>query len=192
MPWLPIYAAAEDFELVRAWLNAESDIAFVVNDGFHRWKAVAHVPSLPQPRACLWHVPSGSLPLLGPKIDDPVQSVLDPWKGWAERRSGANSSVPYFGAGHPGVIWLNVRVPGRSASSIGLSSFEWIGNWYRIIGKPASETTSRWWQRLRRWVKKSAVRIPRSGALVGRDAEIWALPSAYDLFAKGTPRDANP
>jgi hypothetical protein len=192
MPWLPIYAAPDDLESIRAWLNKEPDIAFLVEDGPKRWKAVSAISSLWQPRVCLWHEPSGPLPLLGPGLDDSVSAVADPWAGWTERRAGADPTIPYFGAGHPGVIWLNVRPTGRSASSIGLSSFEWIGNRYRVIGRPAPELTSRWWQRLQRWIKKSAVQIPRVGPLSGSDCEIWALPEAYHLFQAGTARDNNP
>ena len=73
-----------------------------------------------------------------------------------------------------------------------MSSFEWIGNRYRLIGEGAPEVTEKWWQRLRRQIKKRAVRIPREGPTDGPNAEIWALPSALKHVQDGTIRDANP
>ena len=193
MPSLPMYAGPTDFESIRAWLNAEVEIAFLVSDGPGKWIAVSKIPSFTQERICLWHTPSGRLPLLGPTHHDPDGVVRNPWDGWTERRPGADPTTPYFGAGHPGIIWLNARPRGHtSPESIGLSSFEWIGNWYRLIGRSAPEVTSRWWQRLRRWIKRAAKRVPRTGRLDGPDPEIWALPEAYHLLLVGTPRDDNP
>jgi hypothetical protein len=141
----------------------------------------------------MWHVPSGPLPLLAAKYGGRDTVVKDPWAGWKERRAGADSSNPYFGAGHVGIIWLNVRLRSRKDPSvIGLSSFEWIGNWYRPIGQPAPAVTERFWQTLRRWVKKRAIRIPRSGPLDGLDPEIWALPNALAAIEAGAARDTNP
>ena len=45
---------------------------------------------------------------------------------------------------------------------IGLSSFEWIGNYYSVAGISANEMTRKYWNRLRRQIKKRAVQIPRS------------------------------
>jgi hypothetical protein len=113
--------------------------------------------------------------------------VPDPWHGWKELRAGGkNRSVPFFGPGHPGVIWLMVRLGGRlSSDSVGLSGFEWIGNYYRSIGSPAPEITQRWWGSLRKRVKKIAVRVPRGGIAAERGPEIWAFPQAYMRLQSG-------
>jgi hypothetical protein len=193
MPWLPIYADSNDFRVIHDWLNASEELAFIVADGPGRWRAVRSIPVLENDLICLWHVPSGPLPLLHASPSRKVSSITDPWSGWEELRTGVIRSTPYFGAGHPGIIWLNFHpVSQRSSQNIGLSSFEWVGNHYRIIGKSADPLTETLWRSLRRWVQKRAQRIPRSGPLDGPRAEIYALPSALAAFESGVGRDVNP
>jgi hypothetical protein len=194
MPWIPLYADEEDFRVVLDHLNQDEDVAFVLSDGLRCWRATHTIPQLDGiRRICLWHVPSGDLPLLHPHPSKTVDSIQDPWSGWTELRTGADSTCPYFGAGHPGVIWLNHRPKSlRVPDGIGLSSFEWIGNHYSVIGSPAPEVTERFWARLRRWVKKIGIMVPRSGAVDGTDAEIFTFPSALAAFRGGRCRDSNP
>lgn len=144
----------------------------------------------------LWHTPTGPLPLLSA---DPAAKALDwihdPWSGRQERRAGRNPKVPYFGAGHPGVYWLNLRTdpdrPSKTAE-IGLSSFGWIGNHYRPIGSAADPSTERHWKALRRWVAKVAVKIPRAGAADGPGSEMFAFPAAFAAVRTGATREAIP
>ena len=193
MPWLPIYADGSDFKVIHEWLNQNEELAFIVSDGPKRWKVTTTIPELTGTRVCLWHVPSGSLPLLGPTPRHQGGVIPSPWSGWQELRTSAEPEVPYFGAGHPGIIWLNVRVAAKWVKDgIGLSSFEWIGNHYSAIGHPAPEVTERLWQSLKRWTKKSAKRIPRSGLVDGPHPEIWTFPSAFAAFERGIGRDPNP
>lgn len=87
-----------------------------------------------------------------------------------------------------GIITISSAIPARP-----LSSFEWIGNHYRIIGTAADPATEAWWKRLRHSMKSlNATRIPRSGPLDGPDAEAWALPSALAKIRAGAPGDVNP
>ena len=91
------------------------------------------------------------------------------------------------------VIWLNFNpVSLRLPNSVGLSSFEWIGNHFRLIGQPADPSTEAFWRTLRRWVQKSARKVPRTGPLNGPGAEIFAFPSALEAFRSGAGRDVNP
>src|SRR5689334_7614903 len=101
MAWLPIYAADSDWDLLLGILNADSEIAFVSSDGPGRWRAIKTVARLSVGRYCLWHVPSGALPIIRPE-GQPSGLIEDPFAGWQEEQ-------PYFGPGHPGVFWLNVR-----------------------------------------------------------------------------------
>ena len=193
MPWLPIYADRDDFAKILDWLNASDQIAFIVSDGPRRWRAVSQIDSLSSPRLGLWHVPSGPLPLLHPHPSQEVSSIADPWAGWEELRTGADPSTPYFGAGHPGIIWLNHRPASLCPTGgIGLSSYEWIGNHYRMTGSAAEPVTEAFWKLLRKWTQKQSTKIPRSGALDGSGLEIFAFPSAFRAFQSGTPRDNNP
>ncbi|MCC7418729.1 MAG: hypothetical protein IT428_00470 [Planctomycetaceae bacterium] len=100
MPWLPLYADEDDFRDVLSWLNSDADIAFIVADGPQRWRAVARLEILTYGRYCLWHLPSGPLPLLGQGTIEDSQ-VPDPWAGWQEVRTGAEPSDPYSGPDTP-------------------------------------------------------------------------------------------
>ena len=150
---------------------------------FHKWN------DLSGRRICLWHVPSGSLPLLHPHPSDAVDVVADPWSGWQELRPEAHGGRhPYFGAGHVGVFWLNRHPsPSKDPTAIGFSSFEWIGNRYQ----PADVSTERFWKRLRSWIIKQTVKLPRSGPLDER-GEVFAFPSAAAKIRSGVARDSNP
>ena len=193
MPWLPFYADATDFQLLHDWLNDSSELAFIIPDGQKRWRAVNSIPVLEGPRICLWHIQSGALPLLYPPPSREIKPIDDPWKGWEEIRQRDNPSTPYFGPGHPGIIWLNHRTEMKQdPNGIGLSSFEWIGNHYRLIGSAAKPDTEFLWKSLRRWVQKHAKRIPRSGPVDGQHPEIYAFPSALAAIESGVQRDANP
>ncbi|MDO6387051.1 hypothetical protein Q3Y64_12155 [Uliginosibacterium sp. 31-12] len=164
------------------------EIAFIVSGGMGKWFAVNQLNSLKSGRYCLWHVSSGPLPLFRGASESPGQ-IANPFEGWLEVKAGADSSQPYFGAGHPGVFWLNVRGTEihhlSGLASIGLSSFEWVGNHYKSIGSSATPETEKLWKSLGRWVKKSTVKVPRGGPNQGTSPEIWAFPNAEARFENG-------
>ncbi len=161
MAWIPFYADGVDIAEILAYLNEDDATAFIVADGAKRWRAAARLPSLPDGRYTLWICLAGPLPLLRPH-PQPNLIVDDPWSGWDELRTGANPNEAYFGASPVVVAWLHVRTHGReSPESIGLSSFGWVGNKYRRVGKPAPPAALDWWKKLGRKVKKHAVRVPR-------------------------------
>ena len=190
MPYILFYADEKDFKTILRWLNEHSEIAFIVPDGPHRWKAELAVSGLRRSYIALWHVPSGSLPLLHPPPSNKEDRIRDPWRGWKELFPGADRSCPYFGPGHPGIIWLN-RQP-RSSSvrgAVGMSGFEWIGSRYSRVGSPVSPATRRFWSHLQKWIEESATLIPRKGRLTGPRREIWAFPSALASFKGGRLRE---
>ena len=148
----------------------------------------------------LWHVPSGPLPLLEPvdggvklkfKKDDWEEEgkVGNPWLGWTEHRTGANPRMPYFGAGHPGVFHLEVKLP--QEGEIPISNFGWIGNHYRIIGNGAEPATEKFWNKLRRMAKKVGTQIPRGNGTAWKK-EVFAFPNAYKDIQNGRPCAVNP
>ncbi len=193
MPWLPFYADKDDFRVVHNYLNQNEELAFIIPNGPHRWRAVHTVPRMVGVRICLWHVPSGPLPLAQPYPSKTVDYISDPWRGWTQLRTDTDPTCPYLRGNHPGLLWLNHRPTAQQFSDgIGLSSFEWIGNKFSIIGSPAPKVTERFWQSLRRWAKKSTVMIPRVGRVDGAKPEIWAFPSALTAFRSGRARDSNP
>jgi hypothetical protein len=187
-----MYLLSEDAPSLLGLLNTDDDIAFLVSDGPHRWIARQELIHLPVGCMGLWHIPSGPLPLLGPKPTNQVSWISNPFSGWVEQRPGADRSTPYF-ADHPGTLWLNLHLQGRDTGSIcGMSSFEWIGNHYAAIGSPAPPQTARWWRALLARVRRRTRRVPR-GAL-GRTGslEISAFPAAYRELEAGGNADYNP
>lgn len=188
MPWLPFYASESDWPALLSHLNASEELAFVVSNGPGKWIAVKALESLTYGRYCLWHVPSGPLPLIrGAK--EAAGEITNPFAGWPEERAGADPTKPYFGAGHPGVFWLNIRCKEAHRVSgealVGLSSFEWIGNHYKSIGVAAKPETEKFWKTLGRWVKKLAVKVPRGGPQQPTPPEIWAFSGAQAMFEAG-------
>ena len=156
---MSLMADENDFGVILAYLSDHPDVAFIVPDGPGRWRAVKSLDSIPAERIALWHVPSGPLPLLAAHHGEPDRLIKDPWRGWTELRPGADRSAPYFGPGHPGIIWLrhNPAFPWHR-HGVGISDFEWIGNYYSIIGRPAAPATEQFWKDLRRWIVRSTKR----------------------------------
>ena len=109
MPWLPLYLFDDDTVSLLTILNDDPEVAFIISTGIGQWKAAQTLPDLTGRRYAIWHVPSGALPLLPAINGDPDDKILDPWQGWTERRAGADPTTPYFGPGHPGIFWLNLK-----------------------------------------------------------------------------------
>ena len=188
MAWLPFYASENDSPTLLSHLNTSEEVAFIVSDGPGKWIARKTVDALPDGRYCLWHIPSGPLPHFR-GVKEPPGEITDPFGGWSEERAGADPTQPYFGAGHPGVIWLNIhyKVTDRLSGEtlVGLSSFEWIGNHYRSAGVAAKPETEKYWKNLGRWLKKHAVKVPRCGPRQPTPPEIWAFSDAQAMFEAG-------
>lgn len=147
----------------------------------------------------LWHIPSGPLPRLERNKSASIKftkedweqdaTIRDPWAGWTEDLQGANARLPYFGAGHPGVIHLEIRL--SQQNEIPMSNFGWIGNHYKAIGSSAHGSTEKFWSRLRRMAKKVGTQIPRANMAGGKN-EIYAFPAAYAEIQNGRPCALNP
>ena len=73
--------------------------------------------------------------------------------------------------------------------SVGVSSFEWIGNRYRPEGVAAHASTQRWWRKLGRFVQRLGKKVPRADGL---RPETWALPHAYGHIEDGGETPINP
>jgi hypothetical protein len=207
MAWTPMYLLSEDVAILNDWLNQEDEIAFLVSNGKNKWIATKQHDIMGDiekqkfgktnfAEYKLWHVPSGPLPLSWTRgvikskqhSEDDVK-ISNPWAGWTEIMIGANSRVPYFGAGHPGVISLVIKI--SNDGEIPMSSFGWIGNHYKIIGNAADPTTEMFWNKLKRMVKKIGTHIPRSNSAGGKK-EIYAFPVAYKEIQNGRQCSLNP
>lgn len=183
-----MYVTREDAAWLLDALNADDEIAFLVADGPRRWKARRAVDELPAGRTtALWHLPSGPLPLVG--STDP--QIPDPFAGWREQITGMDPTVPYF-ENHAGVLLLTYRPEGLSrGSACGLSSFQWIGDHYAVIGKPAPRATERWWTGMVRKVEAAATLVPRRSLIASSPPEIYAFPAALDRLNDGKTFDQN-
>ncbi len=196
MPWLPLFVDEKDAPSLIRRLSEDSEIAFLLPNGPRCWKAEAIAVNLKDGRYSIWHVPGGPLPLL--KNNGTTEWISNPWHGWREESPGADPSHPYFGPGHPSVIWLNLYSRHRPYTAmersqlpmlnsqwagdidrLALTSFEWIGNRY------GPKSTHRWWRRLNYWVSKTAVE------LLAGDEKFWAFPSALDKLKSGMDYYAN-
>lgn len=218
MAHLPLYLLREDILFLNDWLNATKEIAFLVSDGKGRWIAKSEHRilgdigtqydcdrrSMPgSAEYLLWHVPSGPLPLVSPTGTSGVKlqfkdtarasepTILDPWKGWDELRTGANSRVPWLGPGHVGSIHLEIRDFQDQIEEIPLSGFGWIGNHYKTIGNAAPDATMKFWKRLRSMAKKVGHIVPR-GNRAGFPKDSYAFPQAFREISNGRPCAVNP
>jgi hypothetical protein len=197
MGWIPLYLVKQDIEVLNDWLNKEEEIAFLVSNGEGNWIAKQQCKIIDEigtqtfegsrnfqianfVEYNLWHIPSGQLPLLGNGTPDTF--ITDPWVGWTENKQGANHRVPYFGAGHPGIISLRIELADNG--EIPMSGFGWIGNHYRMSGSGAEKSTELFWRKLRRMVKKVATQIPRTNS-PNRKEEIFAFPKAISEIENG-------
>jgi hypothetical protein len=107
MPHIGIYYLDSEIEILLHRLNEDEEIAWIVADGPGRWKAQKRIATLEAREYALWHIPGGPLPLEWEKSSLFVSTFVEaPWEGWTEKRRG-NGSTPYFGAGHPGVFWID-------------------------------------------------------------------------------------
>jgi hypothetical protein len=193
VPSIQFYADDIDFAQLWPLLSEDPEIAVILNVAPGRWIARMKVMPLDDGRYCLWHIPSGPLPLLSGDPLAPPSTIEDPFAGWQEQRSSAIQSIPFFGT-TPLVVELGLfRQSHEAPGGIGQSFFGWIGDRYRSDGIPAAQSTYRWWRRLQISVKELAVeKITRWGPIHGPTAHIWAFPSAHAKILSGVHRDANP
>lgn len=182
--------------------------AFVITDGAlkeevehpRRWKAARTVDSLADGLQSLWHVPAGPLPLIeikrdpmpmvpliGPNSPSLYPPIADPWSGW----TGTN----LFGPGcHP---WIRLELRTRhlpyteqeratlqelnafwlsQEDMLVVSDFQWTGSHFR----PAPAQTQRWWNRMKGWIDRNAVRLPTHAGF-----SFWVFPSALKKLKSG-------
>jgi hypothetical protein len=124
MPSIPFYADEADLADVVRWLSDDEEIAFIVSAGPKHWIARHALEGVHFDRIALWHIPSGPLPLVPGRAGRAWQReswIEDPMRGWKERQTGLDPTVPFFGGGHPGIIWLNAETTGPEGEEIGMS-----------------------------------------------------------------------
>lgn len=183
--YIGFYAEEPDVELLHERLNADPEIAFILQDGPGHWRAVWQLDDLCG-KTMLWHVPGGPLPLVERGGgEDPL--IENPFAGWQALQGGMDSSVPYFGPGWPSTLLLELYTRhwrGWRRELLPLSGLGWYG---RTHPKPPPESTRRWWRRLQGWMRRHAVPITRYG-----NTTLLALPAAHHSLQSGVVRDPYP
>jgi ketosteroid isomerase-like protein len=181
---------------MRAAMGDRTEATFYVgvpDDGYRqRWRAVPTVERLEDGIHSLWHVPSGSLPLLTPN-GGPSQAVPDPWAGWVEQQPGAERRIPYFG-GYFGEISLDLAARHRPYTDAEKATLRVISpyleretdlliasdfKWYGSHRSPWAQPMRRWQDRFKAWVRRTATDLG-----TGR-YHIWAFPSALEKLKGG-------
>ena len=209
------YANELDCANVVTWVNSEPDLAYILPDGEHRWRAVKSVDAsiIYGKPLFVWNIPSGPLPLY--RQDGSHIPIEKPWEGWRELKTGADTSRPWFGSAFVGVFHLTIQPlsaylypagvypPQGSVEAtpdqrvIGRSDFGWVGKAY----KPKAETTA-CWKRIERfiygigvpvdawgWSKPGSNPTPDS---VADDRDYVALPGALAEMKSGIPWNPYP
>ena len=199
VPELIIYATEEDSDLIRSWINSESEVAWIVKerelDGWYTWKAVHTLGSLNEQEYSLWHVDSGPLNIPSGSPSIPDEPVRDPFAGWTQRLGHSRATYPWFGGNLPGPYHFKFAHHGSEApGNIGRSGFMWDENRYRGIGKPAHPSALKWWRRLGRFVRSTATTVPWVSHVsnLKRVPSAYCFPSAASQVAAGRGRDINP
>ena len=142
----------------------------------------------------LWHTPYENLPLVKEYPNEP-DIIKNPWNGWTELRNHKNAN-PYFGTGCPGIIELSVILnryyinqANKQVDVILISSFGWIGNYYRELGRPALKETEIWWKNLRKKIDKASQKItichPDNLTSGQKKTTIYAFPHALKAIENG-------
>jgi hypothetical protein len=174
----------------------------VVVEPPRRWKAVQTVNALTEGPQSLWHVPAGPLPqikvdrdptamhwapLRDPKGPSPYPSIPDPWTGWTGTDQFGSACSPWvrlelWTRHHPyteqerATLSPLISFWTDKDDILVVSDFQWTGNYFR----PAPPQTHRWWNRMKGWIDRNAVRL-RPGA----GFSFWAFPSALKKLKSG-------
>jgi len=192
-----LYLTKSDAESIVNWINNEDSIAWIVKESrdgnVYRWKAVNSIEVISEGENCLWKIGAGSLRIPSGSHETEDTAVLDPFKGWEQTLDTDSAQTPWFGAAAPETYSFTFKEHGKEAEgSIGRSGFNWIGNYFGVIGNPAPEECKKWWERLKRFIKKNAIGIPWPGDLGSGKKGAYAFPEAYKLLKMGCPKDVNP
>ena len=186
------YGTKRDFEIIRNWINAEPNIAWIIkagqSDNVYIWRAVNEITDIADNHACaIWHTKSGSLNIPSGQPGVPDTIILDPFKGWSQTLENTKATQPWFGSNLPGPYSVRFSSEGKEKiDAIGRSEFCWQGDYFKSIGKPAHPEAKKWWQRLKRFISQNSETVP---LMIG---SVYVLPDAFDQYKLGCHLDVNP
>ncbi|MDL5366059.1 hypothetical protein QSH18_10620 [Xanthomonas sp. NCPPB 2654] len=194
MSMILMHATAKDIEILRLWLNAAPDLAWIVKTGqsgsTHHWRAIRQLDHVHPQEYVLWHVSSGDLNIPSGDRMVPDTVVADPFLGWSQPLEGTQTT-PWFGANLPGPYHLRFHPQGQERpDSIGRSEFHWAQGRFKCIGNPASPAAKDLWRQLQRFVARSSTRRPWPD-VAGRYS-VHVFPDALEQHLAGRHLDVNP
>jgi len=199
VPSLIVYATRLDADLIRTWINEESCVAWITKvreeNHHYEWKAVRELDSIQQQEYALWHMESGHLNIPSGNARRPDAIVHDPFRGWVQNLEHSGKTCPWFGGNLPGPYSFVFAEDGCEApGNLARSEFNWLGDRYKSIGKPADPVAWKWWRRLQRFVRRSTTAIPWVESLTNRRVApmAYAFPDAARQIQNGRQRDVNP
>lgn len=192
-----LYATAKDADLIRRWINGESDVAWIIRESriesAYRWRAVRELESIGEGSYALWHMKAGGLSIPSGSRNIRDRAVLNPFEGWTQVLKNEDTDSPWFGGNLPGPATFTWRELGREQPhSLARSGFNWLGNRYAPIGKPAHPEAMRWWRRLKRFIASAAVRTPWPRGRPNAKLSAFVFPEAEIEIAAGRHADVNP
>lgn len=190
------HATRADAVLLRDWLNAEPDVAWIVkvseSDRRYRWQARHSVDTLEVGTHSIWHPLSGPLNIPSGARGIPDATVADPFLGWEQTLDHDGATRPWFGGNLPGPYELRFVVAGREhPNSLARSGFFWLANHFRMTGKAAHPAATKWWNRLRRFIVSHSRAVPWPDD-TSRSGKAYLLSDAQREIDAGRPRDINP
>ena len=192
-----LYLTHTDADVLREWINSEDCVAWIVLDkrkgNKYTWKAVDEINSLENQNYSIWYKDYKPLVIPSGRRFFSTIKITDPYAGFTQKLDSQNRSTPWYGAESPGPYNFSFKEEGNEMpNSIGRSNFTWLGDHFKIIGKPANPDAKKWWQRLQRFIKKNSTAIPwpyPDG--IGR-SKAYAFKEAYEQILNGRHPDANP
>ena len=127
MSWLLIHATSRDADLLRAWINASPNVAWIVKadqiGSTYTWRAMSQIDVFAEQEYAIWHTLAGPLNIPSGASDIPDTLVADPFQAWTQTLDHPNATAPWFGGNLPGPFTFQFRESGKEApDSLGVPS----------------------------------------------------------------------
>jgi hypothetical protein len=182
MPARLIYASSNDVPRLNDVLKSLGSLALLETHDGHNWRANRDFELEGAGRWPFWCFSGGSLMLLpADPFDEPSIEIENPYSGWFQVRG--SKEEPYF-ANQTNIIYLNINTaPRLQGSHLGLSSIEWIGNYFACAGRVASASMKSEWSRIGRALNKATTKVPRGGMASGDRKMVAAFPGALAVLS---------
>lgn len=198
MPNIIFYATTLDIEVVRDWINAEPDVSWIVKSRQEGntcyWTLFDQLAAVAERRYyTLWNKQVGPVRTPVAPLQGEYKIVRDPYNGWSQELERKAQSVPWFGEDHRHLVILWFAETSRLGPGyIGRSGFSWSGNRFRVLGDSAHPEVSRWWNRLKRFIKRNSIQVPWPEDVPGTRHIAYVFADAWEKRKQGKRLSTNP